>query len=64
MKLLWPSWIFPNMKEQKSFKTFICNYISNFVKIQPFLTKLQFWRETHFKYDVIATILKIVGFQI
>ncbi len=36
----------------------MCTCISNFVKIRPFLTKLEFWRETRFTYDVIAAILR------
>ena len=60
-----PSWIcFEIEKSIKSLRTSICTYIPNFIKIRPFLTKLEFWRETRFTYDVIAAILKIVGLQI
>ena len=31
---------------------------------RPFLTKLEFWREMRFMFDVIAAIFNIVGLQI
>ena len=50
---------FENENIIKSLRTSICIYISNFVKIQPFLTKLAFWWKRNFTYDVIAAIYKI-----
>ena len=56
------SWIFfENESSIKSLRTSICTYISNFVKIRPFLTNSEFWPKTRFTYDVITAILKILG---
>ena len=54
---------YENERSLKSLGTPKCIYIIGFIKIGPFLRKLEIWRYADFTHDVTAASLNVVNFQ-